>query len=754
MIKNVCALLLLLVCSCALGQESFVVKRIQVEGLQRVPEQTVLEYVPIHVGQSLNPEDTSAIIDALYQTGFFSDVSLSRSGDTLIISVQERSTIGLIKISGNKQIKTKDLLQALKQVGIAEGESYNQATISGMRQALLQQYYALGKYNATVETKVIQQPRDRVELDIHIYEGEIARVKEINIIGNKAFSSRQLRKQFELSTHHWWKFFSKSDEYSTDKLQHDLESLRNFYYDHGYLKFKVISSQVTITPNRKDVYITIRVDEGDVYRIKGYGLTGNLLGEEAIVQKLVTLKRNAIFSRKQVLGDVERIRRYYGNQGYAFAQVNVNPQLDDAAKQVFVDYDVQPGNRVYVRRINFVGNTRTADYVLRRESRQLEGSLYSVTQQEETKRRLNSLGYIEDIQVNMEPVPGTNQVDLTYHVKEASSTTVSAQMGYSDTNGLLYGANVVQKNFRGTGKTVSLGFDNSEYAQTYSFNYFNPYFTTSGISQGFSVYFQQTTPGDTNVAAYTLDAYGAMMNYRFPLSEYDTLSAGFGYEYLNVNPGSSTSTQINDFTQQHGNNFNNAKVTLGWAHNTYDRIVLPTKGFSQWLGGEAGLPILPNALDYYKLSYSASYYQPVWRGVIVALNTELGYGNGYNSFDELPFFKNFYAGGIGTVRGYEANTLGPRDSNNNPLGGSVLTAGSFNLIVPNGISDRLRTSLYFDTGNVYDDSWQFNELRCAAGLEVDWVSPMGPLKLSLGHAINPKPGDNLQVFQFSVGASL
>ncbi len=748
------------------AQEDFVVKNINVVGLQRIKLQTVLEYLPIRAGQTMTAEDTANIISALYQTGFFSDVSLARSGNTLIIQVVERSTIGLIKLSGNKLVKTKDLLDALKQAGIAEGEAYDQATLSGMRQALLNQYYTIGRYNATVDTKVVPQSRNRVEVDIHIYEGHTAKVREINIIGNQTFKTKTLVNTFDMAPKPWYEFWNKSDDYSQEKLQKDLDALKTFYLDRGYLRFNIDSSQVTITPNRKDVYITIRVTEGGVYRIKGYNLSGDLLGKQAEVSKLIRLQPNEVFSRKKVLATNNAIGRYYGDMGYANAVVSVDPAIDDANKQVFLTFEVHPGDRVYVRRIDYSGNTKTADYVLRRETRQMEGGVYSVTNMDETKRRLNNLGYLENIDVKMEPVEGKpDQVDLKYSVKESSSTTASAQVGYSDTYGLLYGANLSQKNYKGTGKAVALGFNNSQFSQTYSFSYFNPYYTDSGISRGFNLYFQQTNPGgSTNTAPYNLDAYGAVMNYRIPLSEYDALNLGYGYEYLNIKTGT-PSTQTTSFLNEHGSHFNNVKLILGWTHNTFDRAIFPTRGFNQYVGAEVGVPVLPNSLDYYRLNYDATVYQPLFKGLIVVLNTDWGYGNGYNGFDELPFFKNFYAGGMGTVRGYEGNTLGPKDSNGNPTGGNILADGSFNVIFPNPISERIRTSVFVDAGNVYQDNLDLAELRCSAGLEVDWMSPIAPLKFSLSRALNPHstgaPGvggtfpvaDRTQVFNFSVGTS-
>lgn len=755
--RKLIGLFLGLICtifSMAAQAEDFVVRDIRVEGLQRISYETVMEYLPVKIGETLSTDDTSQIIHALYQTGFFTNVQLSRSGNTLIIKVEERATIGFIRISGNKQIKTKDLMDALKQAGIAEGLVYDQSTLSAMKQALVSQYYNLGRYNATVETTVTPQSRNRVEVDIRIYEGKVARIKQINIIGNHAFSTKELLGEFKLTTARPWSFFTKTDEYSREKLEVDLDTLRSYYMDRGYMKFTIDSTDVTITPNRKDVYITIHVTEGPMYRIKGYRLTGNLLGKEPEVRKLIPLKQNEVFSRAKVLAINKMINNYYADQGYAMSNVTITPTFDDQTDQVFLTFEVKPGERIYVRRINFIGNTKTADYVLRRESRQLESALYSTSKIEETKRRLNNLGYLEDIKVETLAITETsNQVDLNVSVKEASSATASAQVGYSDANGFLYGANIVERNFRGTGKAVSLAFNNSQFSQAYSFNYFNPYYTVWGVSRGFGLTATHFTPGDVDLASYTLNVYGAAMKYVIPMSDYDQFSVSYGYEYSILREPSDPSTQISDFVNQHGTHFNTAKVTAGWTHSSLDRAIFPTKGFYQWIGVEGGLPILPNALDYYKATYDAKYYQPIAKGFILFLYTDWGYGNGYGSFDELPFFKNYYMGGIGSVRGYEPNTLGPRDSNDNPIGGNVKADASVNLIFPNPLGRRVRTSVFVDGGNAFDNQFSLSQIRYSAGFELEWMSPMGILKFALAKALNPD-NDSTKFFDFSVGAAL
>lgn len=733
--------------------DTFIVRSIQVKGLQKIPTATVLEYIPVRPGQSLDAEDTVHIIQTLYQTGFFEDVSLSRQGDALIVTVKERPTIGVIQLSGNKQISKDDLLAALKSAGIAEGQIYSESTLDGMKQALVHQYNMLGRYNAKVNVTVTPEPRNRVGVQIQISEGDIARIKQINIIGNKHFTEKELLKNFKLSKRPWWALFGTSDEYSADKLKEDLEALHYFYLDRGYLKFSVDSSQVSMTPDHKAIYVSIRITEGDVYTISGYKFSGNLLGKQADIEKYVKLSPGEVYSRRKVERISNTIARYYADMGHAGASVSAQPQFIPGSTAVLVVFHVDPGDRIYVRNIEYSGNTRTADEVLRRETRQMEGGVYSASEIDQSTRRLNNLGYIDNIKVETVPVPGkSDQIDLNYSVKEVSSTTASAQVGYSDNYGILYGANITQKNYKGSGKSVSLGFNNSQYSQTYSFSYFNPYYTP-WMSRGYSIFYQKVTPGNTNISNYVLDAYGAVMNYRIPMSEYSYFTFGYGYEYMHVNTGT-PSIQISDFINQHGDNFNNVKLTMGWSYNNFDRAIFPTRGFNHYIGAEVGVPVLPDSLDYYRLNYDATYYQPIYKGFIVSLNAGLGYGDGYGSFDTLPFFKNYYAGGIGTVRGYEANTLGPVDSNGNALGGSVLTAGSVNLIIPNPLSERLRTAVFFDAGNVYADSFDAGDLRYSTGLQVDWFSPVGPLRFSLGKALNTKPGDRTQTFQFSVGTSI
>jgi outer membrane protein insertion porin family len=742
---------------------AFIVNNIRIEGLSYISRDTVLNYVPVKVGQEFNPSDASAVLRALYATGFFSDVNLGQQGNTLVIRVAERATIGAIHITGNKLIKTDKLMEALKSLGIALGNPYNSSSLTEIQKGLEEQYDSVGRYTAAVTTNVVPESRNRVSININIYEGKVAKVKQIHIIGNQAFSERRLLKNFSLTTWRLWSFLTHGDDYSKEKLDMDLGALQNFYLDRGYLRFKVDSYTAELTPDKKYVYITVHITEGPVYHVKGYSLGGDLLGKEPEVRKLITLKPGEVFSRQKIVAINRNIQHLYADQGYAFTQVNVQPQIDDQAHTVFLALTIKPGQRIYVRRINFSGNTATADYVLRREMRQMEGGLYSLSNIEESKRRLNNLGYLQNIKVQTVPIPGQpNQIDLNYQVSEMSSATAKVQAGYSDLYGLLYGASVNEDNLFGTGKHVGLSFDHSNYASIYNFNYSNPYYTESGISRSINLFVQHYTPGNVGITSYTYNASGGAVNYGFPVSEYSGISMGYGYQRINLNTGLAPPVEIQHFTAAHGGNFNQVNLTAAWQRTTYDRALLPTSGTKQSLGLELGVPVFNEGLDYYLLSYQAGWYYPLIKQFIFHLNGQIGYGNGYAKFNNgvappnsnLPFFKNYFAGGIDSVNGYQGNTLGPHDSNGNPIGGNVLTIASASLIIPNPISQNLRTALFFDAGNVYDNQFNGNQLRYSVGVSVQWWIPnIGPLELSFGEPLNQKSGDRLERFQFSVGTS-
>lgn len=758
-IRRLICLLMILMATCAWAGNGFVVKKIEAEGLQRVSLGTFLSYMPIQAGDRLDSSKTAQIIQALYKTGFFSDVSLyQKDNNVLLVKVVERPTIGTISISGNKKIKTAKLLTALKQQGFAEGEVFDHAVLVGVKQALLQQYYNLGHYDVHVATVVTPKSRNRVVVNINVAEGPVAKIQEIKIIGNRRFTDKQLLKGFTLSTPNIWTFFTNADQYAKEKLDADLETLRSYYLDRGCLEFKVDSTQVSITPDKQHVYIIIHVIEGPLYTVSGVTVSGNLLGKRDEIQKLVDIKSGDIFSRQKIIDVNTKITRFLGDMGYAFANINPQPKIDKNKHRVFINFVVQPGKRVYVQRISFEGNTRTADYVLRREMRQMEGGLFSLSGIDESKRNLDNLGYLEDVHPELKPVPGqADQVDLQYHVKEKSSAAASLQLGYSDMDGLIYGASVDEHNFMGTGNDVGIQFNNSDYSDIYSIHYSDPYYTKNHISRDINVYYQHTTPDDIDdVSDYAMNIGGASINYGIPLSEYSRLNLGYGYEYTGIKTYSDSANEVKDFVDQYGGNFDNVKINGGWQFSDLDRMIFPTKGFTQSIGAEAGLPVFKRNLEYYKASYEATAYLPVTKYFVFDVHGYLGYGNGYGKMKELPFFENYFAGGIGSVRGYSGDALGPLDSNGDAIGGNVSLYGSVGLVLPSPMPS-IRPTVFLDVGNVYDKSLGYpvrlSELRYSTGIQIEWNTPFAPLVFSLAAPIHKHSGDDLEPFQFQIGVS-
>lgn len=737
---------------------AFVVRKIRVQGLQRIPLSTVKTYLPIKEGQDLDPSQTSEIIQSLYRTGFFKDVSVGREGDVLVINVVERPVIGAIRISGNKEIKTPQLITALKNAGIAEGLPYDSSIVQSLKVALEQQYNSQSRYSANVDIRVTEESQNRVGLNINIDEGKVSKIKEIHITGNKAFSERRLLRVFQSKRTRIWSFFTSSDQYVKEKLDSDLDQLRAFYMDRGYLKFKIVSTKIDMTPDKKKVKLNIQIEEGPLYKISGAEITGETLGQEATLKKLILVKPGQTFSRKNLLSTRELLDRYLSNQGYALAQVNIDPEVNDTDHTVFVKFNISTGKRVYVRRISFSGNIKTVDEVLRRELRQMEGAMYCAANVEESKRRLSNLGYLQNVQVRAVPVPDNpNIVDLEYQVTEVSSATANFQVGYSDAYGILYGATLNQTNFLGTGRQVNAKFEQNSAATNVSLSYFNPYYTMSGIGRGFTVYNQYATPDRLGITPFRMNTYGAAVTYAIPITEYSRLNFAFGYDNIRLFVNRGASLEILRFVAEHGKKFDQFRTSIGWSRSTYDRAIFPTRGWRQLLNLEAGLPFAQNSLNYYKLSYDTAIYFPLSQSWVLHGRGLVGYGNGYANTGELPFFKNFYAGGIDSVRGYEDNTLGPKDTSTNPIGGNIIAVGSGSLIFPNPFQDQLRTSIFVDAGNVFDDHndhlIESRGIRVSTGIQFEWISPMGPIHFSFAKALNPGKFDETRVFQFSLGAS-
>ena len=751
---------------------SFVVRHIQVQGLQRISRSAVMNALPLHVGQTYTEHEGNAIIAALFRTGFFSDVQLTRQADTLIIQVIERPTIDSIHITGNKSIKAEQLKPVLKNLGIVVGYTFEPSKLHAIVLGLQQQYALLGHAGAIVTPTVKTLSRNRVSISIVIQEGKASIVRGIKIIGNHAFSQHVLLSQFKLTTPSIFTWFNHNDRYSRMRLAADLQNLQNFYLDHGYLDFQVISHQVTTLPKGQGVRILVTINEGSVYRISGYDLdTGQLPAALApkIKSFLTELKTGDIFSRKQILDVNQKIGDYLADRGYAFPQLNPVPELNHATHQVFIHYQIQSGHRVYVRHIRIVGNTRTSGLVVRSQLWQMEGSLYSLKDVKESKRRIANLSYLNKIEIDTKPVPNkNNQVDLDYHVHEVNAGRASVQAGYSDIDGFLYGANISEPNFLGSGKYVSLGFQRSAYTDSYGFSYNNPFFTASGISHGYSMYYSHTTPANVNLEPYTMDNYGISTTFGIPISEYDVLILGGGYDHIaiaNVNQ-SLVSPSITQFLAANPPPYNQGKIITGLSHVTLDRAIFPTSGNEQSLNLTVGAPIAKSSLGYYQTTYNMRWYVPLFYDFILNPHATLGYGDGFGDTKQLPFFNNFYAGGLQTLPGYTGNTLGPKNPANTSqaLGGNTEILGGLNFILPDFISNKVRTALLLDAGNIFQtnriagisyEHVSFDNLRVTTGIMLSWWSPLGaPLDFSLAFPLNKKPGDRLSMFGFSFGAAI
>lgn len=760
----------LLIASVAWAQQSFVVNSIQFQGLQRISPATAQSYLPIKRGQVLSAGKTPAILRAMYQTGFFEQVTLSKSGNTLIIHVIERPTIGQLKITGNSVIPTDKLTTVMKSMDVAEGHVYNASVLDRIKQSLLNQYYQLGRYNARVNIYTTRMSRNRVMVTIDISEGLVAKVRGISIIGAHAFSESKLISQMDLTTTGYITFITQTDRYSEEKLEASVEKIRSYYMDRGYLKFQVKSSQAEVTPDRKSIYITIVIQEGEQYTVDNVNIAGDIILPREDIMQRISVKPGETFSRQKVLDSQKGVSQAYGNKGYMFANVSVRPQVNEAEHKVGLTFDIKAGKRAYVRQITFSDNVRTNDVVLRREVHQLEGAPASTVRLEESKQSLTLLPYIKEAELSIKPVPGVDdQVDVNYKVKEENSAQASVQLGYSQAYGLILGAGLNQKNFLGTGNTLGLNFKSSKYEKYFQIDYTNPYYTEDGISRSFSFSVSRVNPSGAGLkgSAYTTNSYNLGVLYGIPIGQesraWSRLMLGLSYQNLLVHLQNQTSNQVNTYVNEHSRHSQLADFKIGLVREARDRSIFPTKGSYQSLFLDAYAPLDKGSVGFYTLNYAGKIYQPIWQDKFILLGkANLGYGNAYSGSQNFPFFKNYYAGGIDSVRGYQGYSLGPKDSNGNAFGANMLIDGSIGLIFPNYISDNLRTSVFVDGGNVYTSmdnrsfgglSTDSGPLRYSAGIEADWLTPFGPIELALSQPLNLHKGDDMERFQFSLGAN-
>jgi outer membrane protein insertion porin family len=755
----------ILYASHAYAFEPFKVKDIRLEGLQRISVGTVFNYLPIKVGDEISDSDTSQAIHALYKTGFFKDVRLEREGDVLVVFVAERPAIAEIHIKGNDKIPTDQLKSALKDMGLSEGRVFDQSMLDTVNQELKRQYYSLGKYGVKVTTTAKPLERNRVAVTISIAEGEEAKVYQVNIIGNKAFSSKTLLHEMTLPD---IGVFGGRENYSRQVLAGDLETLRSYYMDRGYIKFSIDSSQVSLTPDKQDVYVTINITEGDVYTVREVKVLGDTIIKGDELQKLITIHKGELFSRKDTTATRKNLSDRLAELGYPFANVNIAPQIDDDSKTVALTVFVDPGRRVYVRRINITGNKKTRDAVIRRELRQYESDWLSTKKVATSRERLNRTGFFDDVSVETPAVPGTvDQVDLNMNVKERSTGSLTFGIGYSDVQGAIINFSLAQDNFMGGGKRVSINADNSSVTRTYGFSILDPYFTNDGVSQNFSILSRKIDAAQASISNYVTNTKAVSLSYGIPTSEITRLNFGVGVEQTEIVTSATTATQIYNgstgFIDVNNNGdpkYNLYKLTSVWSYDTRNKAIFPSAGALTNVRLEAAAP--GSDLEFYKLGLQYHQYYPLAEDYTLAYTLGLDYGTAYGNTTDLPPFERYFAGGSQSVRGYDTNSLGnpatTRDSNGDPLGGNRRLLTSLELVLPNPFSDKskeLRLSTFIDGGYIWakDDKLDMGEVRYSAGVALIWIAPVGILRFSLAEPLNAKPTDQLKAFQFTLGSA-
>ena len=744
---------LLLFSAPALAIEPFVVKDIRVEGIQRIEAGTVFSYLPVKVGETMNEEKAAQAIRALFGTGFFKDVSIEAEGGVLVVAVQERPSIAQIDFVGAKEFDKDILLKSLRQIGLADGRIFDRSQLDRAEQELKRQYLARGRYAVVITTTVTPLERNRVAINFNVDEGEVAKIRQISIIGAKVFSEKELLDLFVLRTPGLMTWWSKHDQYSRPKLSADLETLRSHYLDRGYLEFAIDSTQVTISPDKQDIFISISIAEGPKYTVSDIKVAGEFLIPEEEIRKLITVKAGDVFSRTRIAESTKNINDRLGNDGYAFANVNAAPDLDKVKHQAAFTFFVDPGRRVYVRRMNVSGNSKTRDEVIRREMRLIEGGWYSSEKINLSRSRIDKLGYFNEVNVETPSVTGTtDQVDVNFSVVEKPTGNILLGAGLGSGTGVTLSGSVAQQNIFGSGKYVAAQVNSSKINTIYALSYTDPYFTVDGISQGFDVYSKEIDGTRASIGRYITKTLGAGIRFGVPVSELDTISYGLAYEDTEITTFADSPLFYQNYVNTFGSTNDAIIGTVGWIRDGRDSLIYPTKGTMHRAFGEMGLP--GASLEYYKINYQYQRYFPISRHYTLMINGEAGVGDGTNGLP-LPFFKNFFAGGVNSVRGYRNATLGPKDQNGDPQGGSHRLLGNVELLFPfPGLQNdkSVRVGAFFDAGMVAN-SIDSDEARYSTGISLFWSSPFGPLKISLAAPLNSQPGDRKQAFQFTFGGA-
>ncbi len=762
-------LVTLFYCTSSFG---FVISDIRVEGLQRVSAGTVFGAVPYSVGDNVGAEEIRTIARSLFQTETFDDVQIGRDGNVLVIVVKERPTIDSIEFEGNKAIKTEALIEGLQGSGLSEGQIFKKVTLDQIASDLERQYVSQGRYDANIETTIENLPRNRVAIKVDVYEGNVSGIRHINIVGNTVFDDETLIELLELKLPGWLSFYTKDDQYSREKLQSDIEVLESHYLDRGYLTFRVDSTQVSIAPNMEDVYITINVIEGDQFKISAVEVAGELrdIPEENIRAMLLT-REGQIFSRQYMTFSEERIESALGNAGYTFASATGEPAANDDGETVTVKYFIDAGKRAYVRRLSFQGNTVTQDHVLRREMRQMEGGWASTAMIEGSKIRLQRLGFFKDVSVETPAVPGTDdQIDVNYTVEEQPSGSISATVGYAQRMGLILGLGYQESNVFGTGNSINIGINRSDYQQALNVSFFDPYYTVDGVSRGYAAFFRKSDYEERNIASFSTDSYGLNVSFGYPISEISRIGLTVGIERTEIKEGVIPAQEISEFLDEEGNEFDLISLTASYSMSALNRGLLPSGGRSQSLSFEMTVP--GSELEYYRLNYTGQVFYPLFNPFVLRLRANLGYGEAYGDTENFPFYKHFFGGGMGSVRGYESNSLGPRSTPSpqdqfndpDPIGGNVLVELSAEVLFPLPFIEdqsQLKSVLFFDAGNVFNTNCpdvsvycldlDNGELRYSAGIAVTWITGFAPISFALAFPLNDKQGDESESFQFELG---
>lgn len=737
--------------------EPFIIKDIRVEGIQRTEAGSVFGALPVKVGDTLSDQQAAAAIHALYATGFFRNVRLKVERGVLVVVVQERPSIAAIHINGVKDIPADQLKESLKAAGLAEARIFDKGLLDKATQELKRQYVARGKYGVSVTNRISELERNRVNITFDVVEGEVSKIKQINLIGNQAYKEDDLLALMKLSTPDWMSWFSKNDQYSRQKLSADMEALRSFYMDNGYLEFNIDSTQVSITPDRKDIYITLNFTEGAKYTVSKVDVAGNTLIPREEVERLIQVKPGETFTRSALTATSKSISERLGQEGYAFANVNAVPTLDKEKHEVAFTFMVDPGQRVYVRRINIAGNDKTRDEVIRREFRQMESAWFDVEKIKRSKQRVDKLDFFSEVNVETPAVQGAaDQVDVNVAVKEKSTGSITAGAGFSTGgNGVTLSAGVTQANLFGSGNHLSTQINTGKINQVYSLSFTNPYFTDDGVSRGFDIYKRNVDTSSTVSSQYTSHTLGGGVRFGVPTREDERINYGLAVERTQLGLLSTSPSRLTQYVNTFGSSNTTLTGTVGWGRDTLDSAIYTTTGTVQRASLEMALPAFD--MRYYKLNYQYQWFRPLREDVVLMLNGEAGVAGGYAGKD-LPFFKNFYAGGIGSVRGYENGSLGPRDTTDASLGGTRRLVGNAELLIPfPGLSkDRsMRLSGFVDAGAIYgpgDAVPASTGLKYSAGAALTWISPVGPIKISYAKPLNKQPQDKVQAIQFSLGS--